>query len=330
MEARRGGTQSYAITVRTGDLAEARAVCGEHLYPRSMRLVEPGSRLDARFAFLQLGAITLGDVRYGAAVAGVTGELGSYHVNVARSGRFFAGQDGRPISGGPGHAAVYRPVGLTELHYASADCHLLALKIDTQALETHLHLAHDVTVRGAIRFTGRLDVDRAPGRTYASLIHFLAGEIGNTDSLCFEPIVAAPLEEALMTALLVSADHQYHDAMRSDVPVRNRSGGIAPAIDAVHAEPRRAYTVAGLAEIAGTTAGRLRAAFRRQFGTTPMTYVREVRLMRAHEELLGADPDRTSITAVAHRWGFTGPGRFTELYRARFHVSPAETLRGDD
>jgi AraC-like DNA-binding protein len=315
-----------AVSVRTRDPDEARAVCGEHLYPRSIRLLEPGAGLDARFAFLHLGSVTVGDVRYGAAVAGVTEGLDSYHLNVAESGRFWASQDGRPISGGPGRTAVYRPVGATELHYASADCRLFALKVDRLALEAHLSAMLDVTVPETIRLCGQIDAEHASGRTVVGLIRFLAGEIDNPDSMLCQPIVAAPLEEALLTALLMATDHQYRDLLRDRAPWPHATRSILPAADAIHAEPRRPYTEELLAEIAGIGRGRLRREFPRQFGMAPMAYVREVRLVAAHAELLDADPAHTSVSTVARRWGFPRPAVFAARYQARFHVTPAATL----
>lgn len=314
------------IMIRTADLDEAREVCGEHLYPRSMRLLEPGARLDARFAFLWLGGMTLADVRYGAAVAGVTSELGSYHVNVPRSGQFYASQHRRPITGDPRRAAVYQPVGDTALHFSSADCRLHALKIDKPVLESHLEEILDVPVTRTIRLSGQIDTSRGPGRTLTRLIRLLSAEIGNSDSLFTEPVVAEPVKETLMTALLLAADHQYRDALRVGDYPGYAPRSISTVVDAIHAEPGRVHTLASLAEIGRLPAGRLRAEFRRQYGRTPMAYLREVRLLAAHADLLAAGPDQTSVAAVARRWGFARLDRFTTRYRARFHISPASSL----
>jgi AraC-like DNA-binding protein len=44
-------------------------------------------------------------------------------------------------------------------------------------------------------------------------------------------------------------------------------------------------------------------------------------------ELIGADPARDSVTAVAYRWGFPSPSRFAAYYRAAYGVPPGDTLR---
>jgi transcriptional regulator GlxA family with amidase domain len=58
-----------------------------------------------------------------------------------------------------------------------------------------------------------------------------------------------------------------------------------------------------------------------------MTYLRQVRLSGAHEDLLTADPDDTTVTAVARKWGFGHYGRLAADYRRRFGGKPSETLR---
>ncbi|MCA2219531.1 AraC family transcriptional regulator [Jidongwangia harbinensis] len=315
----------YAIAVETTDLDEARAVCGEQLYPRTLRLIEPSRGLAARFAFLHMGMLTLADVRYGAEIAGGTRDLGSYHVNLPLAGRFAARQGRRAITGDAGRAGVYRPVGATTLVRASADCHLLALKIDCPALETQLAALLGADVRGPIRLDGCLDPRRNPGRLCADLIRLLGDEIHNPTGLAYQPIMAAPLQESLMTALLYAVGHQYQDALRS---TESRAGPrqVTRAIDAVQDFPERPHTATGLAELAGVSVRSLRGEFHRRVGRGPMAYLRDVRMARVHAELTAADPARTTVAAVARRWGFARMGVFTAYYLARYHTTPAQTL----
>ncbi len=67
--------------------------------------------------------------------------------------------------------------------------------------------------------------------------------------------------------------------------------------------------------------------FRRHLATTPSAYLREVRLRRAHEELVAGDKSLTTVAATSARWGFAHTGRFAVLYRAAYGESPHETLR---
>jgi transcriptional regulator GlxA family with amidase domain len=60
---------------------------------------------------------------------------------------------------------------------------------------------------------------------------------------------------------------------------------------------------------------------------SPMAYLRQVRLRRAHQDLLFSDPSTETVTSVALRWGFNNLSRFGALHKARYHENPGVTLR---
>jgi AraC-like DNA-binding protein len=86
-------------------------------------------------------------------------------------------------------------------------------------------------------------------------------------------------------------------------------------------------TVADIAAASFVTVRAVQLAFRRHLDMTPMQYLRQVRLHRAHQDLLAADPARESVTAVAYRWKFASASRFTAYYRGIYGVLPSHTLR---
>ena len=95
----------------------------------------------------------------------------------------------------------------------------------------------------------------------------------------------------------------------------------------MHAEPWRPFTATDLAAIAGVGVRVLQESFRQHVGMSPLTYLRRLRLDGAHAELSRSDPWQVNVSEVAYRWGFTHLGRFAGAYRARYGVSPSQTLR---
>jgi AraC-like DNA-binding protein len=67
--------------------------------------------------------------------------------------------------------------------------------------------------------------------------------------------------------------------------------------------------------------------FKRHLETTPLQYLRRMRLHHAHQELLAAEHHHTTVTEIAARWGFAHTGRFAVLYRQTYVQSPHTTLR---
>lgn len=82
-----------------------------------------------------------------------------------------------------------------------------------------------------------------------------------------------------------------------------------------------------IARAARVSARALQHAFREHENTTPVAYLRRVRLASAHRDLWQADPG-TGITVsdIAARWGFTNPGRFAAAYRQTYGHQPSRTL----
>ena len=105
------------------------------------------------------------------------------------------------------------------------------------------------------------------------------------------------------------------------------SGTVGRAVAFVEERARDDIGVADIAAAAFVTVRAVQLAFRHYLDTTPLAYLRQVRLERAHHELMEADPDRTTVTAIAADWRFTNASRFSAYYRAAYGVPPTETLR---
>ena len=88
---------------------------------------------------------------------------------------------------------------------------------------------------------------------------------------------------------------------------------------------RQAIDLEDLADVAGVSARALQMGFRRFRNTTPMAYLRAVRLELARIELARASRSG-AVASIAHLCGFEHLGRFAADYKARFNESPSQTL----
>jgi AraC family ethanolamine operon transcriptional activator len=86
-------------------------------------------------------------------------------------------------------------------------------------------------------------------------------------------------------------------------------------------------TVVELSRVAGVSERTLRAAFHDVVGLSPKQFIILERLRAAHEALLAADPETTTVTDVAMTYGFFELGRFAGRYREAFGEVPSQTLR---
>jgi len=96
-----------------------------------------------------------------------------------------------------------------------------------------------------------------------------------------------------------------------------------------HIEPDIAIN--NFAKEYGVTEQTLQNAFKSLFGMTPHKFLRNLKLNHVRKELLLADPDTTTVVAVANKWGFTHMGHFSGYYTRLFGENPSVTLqRGKD
>ena len=161
-------------------------------------------------------------------------------------------------------------------------------------------------------------------RRWISLLQMLLGYVGTPVPEPSAPIIHN-LEEAVLLHLLLEHEHSHSDALR-----RSR-GGLAPrhvkrAEDYIRANAREALTLERIAEAVGCSIRTLCDGFQNARGTTPMNFLRQVRMAGVHSDLQqGRVPGGVSEIALA--WGFSHLGRFSADYRRCFGESPSETLR---
>src|SRR4030088_121356 len=81
-----------------------------------------------------------------------------------------------------------------------------------------------------------------------------------------------------------------------------------------------------LAQISGVRPRTLETHFKMFLGTTPLGWVRRMRLARARLELLNARP-RATVTGIALSSGVSELGRFAGQYREAFGELPSMTMQ---
>ncbi|AEV88388.1 AraC family transcriptional regulator [Actinoplanes sp. SE50] len=274
---------------------------------------------------IQLGPLTVGHLTFTGRVTLAAPAADAYHVTLPVAGRVLARRGGREVTAGPATAVAFRPGDPVYLR-PEAPSTEIDLRIEHWALESELAALLGHPIEGTIDLPATFALTGGPAHSWARLIHLVHTELEHRSSLIFQPLIAEHLCSSVLSGLLLSVPHRYHDELVAPAaagPPRS----IRRVLDVIHDEPDRAFTVADLAAIARTSVRSLQEGFRRHVGCTPMAYLQQTRLTRAHEALRVADPAVVTVAAVAHRWGFAHLGRFASAYRTRFGVSPSETLR---
>jgi AraC-like DNA-binding protein len=183
----------------------------------------------------------------------------------------------------------------------------------------------------AVAFTSSAPVSPALADYWCRLSTQVHDEVLASDTLMSETLVRANAVRGLAVALLATFPNTVLDALADAGTQDDGQAEPATVRRAVEFMDGHAQDDIGLTEIAAAArigARSLQLAFRRHRDTTPLEYLRRVRLDGAHRELLAADPTRGDrVETIAARWGFGHPGRFSVIYRECYGRSPSATLR---
>lgn len=180
---------------------------------------------------------------------------------------------------------------------------------------------------GPVTFAPTLNLASGQARGWAGLLLSLRRNMDDPHTLLTEPLVAGPIAEGILNGFLLAASHSHSAALREPTPP-GRTVAVRAAVDLMESDPRAPLTVSAIAAHSGVSVRTLQNAFRRQMGMPPLTYLRDVRLRRAHQDLRDGDPTVESVAGIARRWGFGHPGRFASAHEAKYGEMPLKTLHG--
>jgi AraC-like DNA-binding protein len=317
-----------SISLHVNEPDAAQEIIGRFYYAHRLTVLHEPDKFAMTMSGLNLGPIAAALVRYSGEVRlDVPDELEcAYQVNVPLSGWLRTRSGLAEVCATSRTAALYRPDGNASLHGWVDSGTVFGLKIERTALEARLADLAGRPVRGVIPFAPSLDVQAGSGRQWWSLTQSLAALAADPDGPLARPMVALPLMESVLTALLYATEHPYRDAMAAP-SARAGTAAIKRAVDLLEGEQVQPWTVGDLAGRVGRSTRALQNGFARYTDTSPMSYLRQVRLQRADAELRAAGGADRSVASIASRWGFTNFGRFAAAYRTRYGCPPSETLR---
>jgi len=134
---------------------------------------------------------------------------------------------------------------------------------------------------------------------------------------------SATLTRALMTQCIVYLLRylsEQSDGRLSWLP-RLEDPNLSRAVDAIFEHPEAPHTVDSLADEAIMSRSVFAERFRVAFGSTPISFLHDMRLRSAAEHL--RQKGETSVEQISRRLGFHSRSHFSRAFKVHFGVSPA-------
>lgn len=318
-----------AESFHTDDVDEANEMARQVFYESH---VEPVRNAPSPFRFEMkfdtVGPVTVGILSHGCEILAMAGGLDmTYSVGVPLKGAFPMRFGTEEVVADPTTAVVTTPTSqVTYRGYRTGTERLVVLSFDRDQLTSHLASLIGRESVGPIKLAPSLDLRQGVGAQWWRLTSTLALSLQSPASLPSHPMVSTHLSNAVMTSLLLAADHPYREALESwtrPVP----PAIVRRAMDIIEQHAHKPLTVVDVAKAVGCSLRALQIGFRKHVDMTPADYIKRVRLDRAHAMLSFADPTASTVAGIAQIWGFNQPGRFAAEYRKVYGVSPSVTLR---
>lgn len=156
-------------------------------------------------------------------------------------------------------------------------------------------------------------------RLLDAVIHDMAGPLPDLG------LASVLMNEALLRLVFEKANIDYGiTGARAREKALPRH--VRLAIEYMRANIGQPIAIRDVAVACRVTVRTLETAFRAHLATTPLAYLRHIRLEAVHHELASGGA-ALPISAIARCWGFVDMGRFSARYRQAFGELPSETLR---
>ena len=177
-----------------------------------------------------------------------------------------------------------------------------------------------------IRFSSFAPVDAAAARTWKDTVNYLKHTVLAHEGLATPLVLGQACR--LLAAVTLSAFPNTASCISTPAD-RNDHQPILlrRAVEYIDANVANDIGLGEIAEAVHVTPRAVQYMFRRHLETTPLQYLRRLRLHHAHQELQRTDRNYATVTDIAARWGFAHTGRFAVLYRRTYGQSPHTTLR---
>ncbi len=306
--------------MRMSDLDQAVEAVGSVFCPHRLQLLAPGRTIDGILRISHPTTQPLVDLSYGAPVRIDTKMRLSLIMHCSR-GAAFATQGYHSAEWRRGQTMPFTAGLDTQLLFDDS-CMQRSIAVDADKLEALCASWLGRPLKQQLRLSLRPFSDGLEQIWQRTLSYLWAND---ESALQIGPMAKAAFDEYLLTLLLHHHPHNYSDELARTEP------GAAPGmvrraerfmVD--HAEVP--ITVSDVAAEVGVSVRSLQAGFQQWRGTTPMAFLRGVRLQNARDQLLRAE-DETGVTTVALRYGFSHLGRFSAYYQSAFGEPPSATLQ---
>lgn len=310
----------------SNDLDESRFHLSNIFKPHELSVLGKKQQLDVKVSNTGLDKLSFINLQHGANVEIYPGKLeGFFLLQVPVNGTGEVRIDSTKIECSPEVAYMMSPTFDVEMKFLK-NCEHVILKIERNHLESFLERQLQRTLNAPLEFQPIVLIKEDRNQELLSMISYISNQLSSPQSTLRHSMVQDQVTSLLMSTLLVSLNHNYHTELTQEVSAP-KPYYVKKAQEYIHAYATEPITPEDIAQAACISLRSVFAGFKTYLNTTPMAYLKDIRLQLVHDELKERNPSETSVTDIALKYGFSHFGNFAAGYRERFGELPSDTLK---
>ena len=296
--------------------------------PHELRLEGGSPPIDFRHHHASLQSVTFNATDYGNPYGRVVVNIppmdSIYLVQFSLAGVAQIRHDNETFELKPGHMSVLNPGVRLRQTFADGYKHF-TVKLSKGGLEAVL--AQELGFRpGDLRFCSTPVRLEGAAVAFAQLVRTICDDLEHGSSAFGHSRAVGAVEQALQRLLLAAVPHNHTELF--DTPVSTPAPFYVRRVEEfIHQHASDPITLEEMITVSGVSARSLHTGFRRFRGTTPMSYLKNCRLVLAHRQLREGAESGLTVTEVALACGFTHLSKFARDYYERFGERPSATLK---
>ncbi len=289
--------------LETCDVDEAREALGTVYVDGRLAPIASSKSFLQRFNVVPLGRVTLTAMEWGCGMIFQAPSLdGCFDFSLITHGAANVRVGRETVKADPNIGVVMSSLKPLDIRWSDRLVSLNA-KVERGPLESYLAAITGIEIAEPLEFNATISATGATA-TIRRLVHLMADEVNQYDSLLANPLVSERYSETLLTAILFAQPHNYSELLsrsRQSAPPRY----VRRAEEYLEAHCDEPITAEALSTVVGVSLRTLYTGFRKHRDYTPMAFLRSVRLRRVRDALLSADQSG-AVSQLAFKWGFRG------------------------
>ena len=221
--------------------------------------------------------------------------------------------------------AIMSPNGFTSWADDGSPYQALSVHFNADLVRARFSLLTGIDEVPDIVFDPRLDLQSSAGRNFFALLSNACRYLDEDNSIFGNDHSASLYEEILINVFLTELQHSHSSMLEGKIYL-SANATVKSAEEYLEQHADRPITVADVARAVGVSVRSLQRTFQKLRGTTPMRWLKQLRLDRARRRLLNAGPS-ANISQIAAMSGFVHLSHFASEYKRRFGENPSETIK---